>query len=565
MNKNKVVMLSVSNGSNDIRIMKEAHALSKMGVDITVVGKVLDGEPNFECIGGVKIKRCQVLSSISQYIKSRSGNERDNAIGLEKFFLDSTSLLVGLNKRFRSGSNPPSIKSIQSIPRDIKNQKKSPPNEHSLFTKDLSDLEIEIESSNEELETESRNFNQKLKFLITSSSMYKKVLRPYFYRPILLYRFNQNKKKKRLKQPFNNRALKRVISYLKYMSVYFVTAEELIDTVVNENPKIIHAHDLYTLPCAIRAAKLTGAKVVYDAHEYERHRRPDMNWVHKLWVRTLEREFVPQADKVITVSDSIAEKMASNLGIDQPTVVFNSPPMMDFFNQNHELNIREKLGLSQGTPLAVNVGKYFNIFNHDQKIYLLIESLQFASDFHLAILGYKAPGIEDAIMDYAEKYGVSARVHCIDPVAYDKISPFIKGADIGIYSIPNVSTNANFSMPNKLFEKTLAGLPVAVAVTKDAKNYIEKNQTGIFMDAWSPKDIAVKMKHLLKNKERFEKSKDDLTNLHKEYGWEAQSVKILDLYEDLGNQFVKTEYTSQVLKYLNGFYDRPEKYHSLDR
>ena len=47
-----------------------------------------------------------------------------------------------------------------------------------------------------------------------------------------------------------------------------------LEAVVDSAPDVIHANDILALPVAIRAAERTGARVLFDAHEYSTERLP---------------------------------------------------------------------------------------------------------------------------------------------------------------------------------------------------------------------------------------------------------------------------------------------------
>jgi glycosyltransferase involved in cell wall biosynthesis len=337
--------------------------------------------------------------------------------------------------------------------------------------------------------------------------------------------------------------------------MYFVTAEEFNDAIIAEKPDIIHAHDLYTLPAAMRAAKACGAKVIYDAHEYERYRKAHMNWIHRFWIRSLENSYVKNVDGAITVSQSIADAMAKSLNIKTPSVIYNSPPMIGIaaeIKPDENKNLRTVLGLSKETPLVVNVSKYYDIFKYDQKLYLLIEALKHLPQFHLAILGYKAPGVEESIKAHAAENGVYDRVYCVDPVSFEEVPSFIASADIGAYSMPATCLNIEFCMPNKLFEQTLAGLPVVIAETKDAKTYIDETKSGgTFKDPWDPKCIAETIRETYQRKDEFKKSDEEMAQIRRKYSWEAQVNKMLNLYSNVGVDLPETEYRSRLNKFLS--------------
>jgi glycosyltransferase involved in cell wall biosynthesis len=96
------------------------------------------------------------------------------------------------------------------------------------------------------------------------------------------------------------------------------------------HPDLIHAHDYMTLAIAGEAAarrRKDGQPVpwIYDAHEYvsglsilgPKKHRPAV---------ALEREFLPLADRVVTVSAAVAERLQADYGMAEgPVVVFNAP------------------------------------------------------------------------------------------------------------------------------------------------------------------------------------------------------------------------------------------------
>ena len=78
-------------------------------------------------------------------------------------------------------------------------------------------------------------------------------------------------------------------------------------------PDVVHAHDAAMLAPGLVAARLAGAELVYDSHEYAAgvpYR--ERGWA--LFVRALERAVVPRCAAVITVSEGIAERLRQRYG-----------------------------------------------------------------------------------------------------------------------------------------------------------------------------------------------------------------------------------------------------------
>ena len=93
---------------------------------------------------------------------------------------------------------------------------------------------------------------------------------------------------------------------------------------VRERPAAVWiAHDLETLPLALRARRRLGGRVLYDSHELFVESSL-ARWEGRRWAR-IERRTIGRADAVITVSGSIAAELARRYGIAEPEVVLNAP------------------------------------------------------------------------------------------------------------------------------------------------------------------------------------------------------------------------------------------------
>ena len=74
------------------------------------------------------------------------------------------------------------------------------------------------------------------------------------------------------------------------------------------------ATDVDTLPAAVILKDETGARLVYDAHEFWPYALYGMrHWQSEFWA-AFSRELVAAADLAITVSPPLAEVMAEEYG-----------------------------------------------------------------------------------------------------------------------------------------------------------------------------------------------------------------------------------------------------------
>jgi glycosyltransferase involved in cell wall biosynthesis len=74
-----------------------------------------------------------------------------------------------------------------------------------------------------------------------------------------------------------------------------------------------------------------------------------------------------------------------------------------------------------------------------------------------------------------------------------------RGADVGIWTLPNLCKSFYYALPNKLFEYLAAGLPVLTANYPEAARIVERYEVGITFDAYSPESIAAAIDVLAHN------------------------------------------------------------------
>ena len=298
-----------------------------------------------------------------------------------------------------------------------------------------------------------------------------------------------------------------------------------LEAVAASRPAIVHAHDFETLPAAIRAARQCGARVVYDMHELEEGRLPAAGPLLKRWKATLERRFLKRVAAAITVSPSIARFKASTYNIALPTVVLNAPRLGAAAGPN----LRERCGLATDTPLAVYVG----LVTHGRGIEQLLAAISMTPTIHLALLGPVRPALRPLLEQESLKLG--GRLHLLAPVPHDEVVAHIASADLGVATIPGSCLSYEYCLPNKLFEMTLAGLPVLVSNTTEMARFVAETGTGIAVDASDPAMIARGLEQVFSAREQLRPDAARLAGLRARFGWQRQADRLLEVYAAVAN------------------------------
>jgi len=92
---------------------------------------------------------------------------------------------------------------------------------------------------------------------------------------------------------------------------------------------------------------------------------------------------------------------------------------------------------------------------------------------HLVLMGYGV--LEDLVVDAARK---SSNIHFQPAVPPGEVLYYTNSADIGLCLIENTCLSYYYSLPNKLFEYLLSGLPVLVNDMPEQRNIVEHFHCG---------------------------------------------------------------------------------------
>ena len=290
--------------------------------------------------------------------------------------------------------------------------------------------------------------------------------------------------------------------------------------------QVVHAHDLETLPAALALARRTGAQVVYDAHELERH-SVGLSALESLVVGTVEARLIKRVARVITVTDTIAAYLARVCDILLPVVVMNSPNLAEQARVTRGL--RAQLELAVEVPLAVYIGRLAPHRGVDQVLPVLSAWPQ----LHLACVGGRDAAYADDLMHRAQARGVAARLHLLAAVPPFEVVDFIRSADLAVVLGQGVCLSYLYSLPNKIFEASFAGLPVCASDMPEQRRFIEQVGNGVLVNGADSDAITHAMREVYQRREQLRLDDVRLAHIVDTYGWQAQSRKLLALYEAL--------------------------------
>lgn len=285
-----------------------------------------------------------------------------------------------------------------------------------------------------------------------------------------------------------------------------------------------HAHDLNTLWVASRTARARRAKVVYDAHEMHAC-RTGVGAVRRRYAAWLERRLIRRVDAAITVSASIARHMAAIPGAPEVTVVRNVP---DRVQVDAALDLRAELGIAAADRIIL----YQGTVQPHRGIEELIDAIQLVDRCVLVVIGHgdHRPTLEASVA----RRSLSERVHFFGPVDNRELIRWSASADVGTACIKAASLSYFYSLPNKLFEYMMAGLPVVASDFPEMADVVRSHDVGRVCDPSQPASIAHALREVLDDSAEAARLRANALRAAERCNWGFEQDVLLDVYRRLG-------------------------------
>mgnify|MGYP001770751853 CR=1 FL=1 len=299
---------------------------------------------------------------------------------------------------------------------------------------------------------------------------------------------------------------------------------EFIYKVVKQYKKsdIIHCNDLNSLPIGVIIKKFFNkdVKIVYDAHEYETELN-GLKGIQKKLVKWLERKLIKYADKVITVSDAIADEYVKLYDIEKPSLVLNTPPYKEIQKKNI---FRETLDILEDQTIFLYQGG----LSRGRGIEILLEAFKTIDNENAVIVFMGYGPLESLIQNTSKEY---KNIYFHQAVSPDILLDYTSSADFGISTIEDSCLSYRYCLPNKMFEYLMAEIPVIVSNLYEMKRLVELNNIGTVAKENTSQGLKEAIEEAVKlDKEEL---KTNIQKLKTIYNWEEQEKVLLDVYKDL--------------------------------
>ena len=477
----KVLSLNYHEVTQDARVFKQARALARRGHEIAVMCRLLDGFEAVERVEGVAIHRFDCFDH---------EHATPNALDLLPFLETSRALVAERYLPYAEAARERAATTHRREALQARIRANSP----------VRDGEAPL-PLRERLERWRKRRRAKLARL--AHSLPRKLAR------------------RRFRAAYKN----------LYQGLAVTFAANLAREELPLSPDIVHAHDFYTLPAAIMLARRTGAKVLYDAHEYEPGRATKMPPEGNAMIDAMERDCLAHVDRMTTVGPAIADLYAKRFPGPPPALVLNTPEITDADAvEPGSGRLREMAGLALETKLIAFTG---GTQRENRGLDKMCRALAELPEFHLVALGPRVRRDDRWLMDHAKSANVADRVHLLPPVEARDVVPTIADADVAVHPLQDTSINHRLALPNKLFEAAFASLPLAVSDLPEMRRFVKEFGIGETFDPSDSSRMAAAIRQIMTNRSNYILDCTGLEALTKRYSWHAQEERLAAVVEEM--------------------------------
>lgn len=304
------------------------------------------------------------------------------------------------------------------------------------------------------------------------------------------------------------------------ISIFVFNFSILFNLFKVKNIKYVAVHSPELLIVSYIFKIFRKVSIFYLPHELEPHKQ-GLGIAHRLFIRFIEPINIRLTNaRVFVVSENIADWYEREYDIQRPVVVKNAPRFIDSIKTNH---FRENLGIKDDSIIVIYQGG----LSIGRGVDLLLAAFKKRNDDKVVIvfMGYGQLE-EDINIASKEKHNI----FLYPAVTPDVVLEYTSSADIGVSFIQNTCLSYYFCLPNKLFEYSMAGLPVIVSNMKEMRALVESYNMGIIVEEESVDSLNIAIDKILDLD--IKQMKQNARKCAEENSWEVQEIKMINAFKN---------------------------------
>lgn len=277
----------------------------------------------------------------------------------------------------------------------------------------------------------------------------------------------------------------------------------------------ICAVDLDTLVPATLSSRLKGKKLGYDAHEYftEVPEVVGRKAIKAVWER-VARACIPRTDFRYTVGEKLAEELKVQYGFDFD--VIRNVPMTR--GSRSVQAAQEKILLYQG---SLNEGRGLEVL------------LEAATELPIKVWLAGEGDLSESLRAQATRLDLKDRVAFLGFIPPHMLWNVTQKAYLGYNLLENKGKSYFFSLANKYFDYTMAGVPCLISPFPEYQAFHQKYGHSVLCEL-NKEDVIRGVKELLGKPEEYNRLQENCYKATQELNWQKEEQYLFKIY---GNVF----------------------------
>ncbi len=288
-----------------------------------------------------------------------------------------------------------------------------------------------------------------------------------------------------------------------------------------------HASDVTALPACWLAACVRRKPLICDPYELPlvQPQTTRFRLLHHLFVRLL-RAMLGRCSGLILTSPAFVPLFHKRYGGRAAVVVRNIPLYQPPVVSDH---LRRHLGLAPDIRIAL----YQGLLHPERGLEVIIHAARFLDPKIVMVL--KAWGEERARLEkLIAREHVGDRVRIIPAVPFEELHAWTASADLGLVIYRPHSISVQHSLPNKVFEYLMAGVPVLASSLDAVEEIIQTYEVGRILPSLEPEVIGRTISEMLADQAGLERMRSNaLQASARELRWDIEQKRLLALYHEL--------------------------------
>ncbi len=283
-------------------------------------------------------------------------------------------------------------------------------------------------------------------------------------------------------------------------------------------PAIVNCHSLSVLLVGVFFKIFHGSYLIYDAHELETERNGVFGYRKKI-SKLLERSLIRRSDKMIVVCDKIADWYGENYPFmkDKTYVIRNIPEVFDDIT-HLTADLKQEFDIPRNALLFIYQGGFFN----GRGIKIILDVFAGLPDKYIVFMGFGP--LFEVISQYTKSYPNIFLKNAVPP---SDLIAYTKTADVGISLIENICLSYYYALPNKVFEYSMAGVPLIVSDFPEMSSYVDHYKIG-----WTVNPEFSDLRNLVNaiDKQALQQIKPNFKKVNEEISWKIEQDRLMNVY-----------------------------------